>query len=297
MSKRTWSVLLFVIATASLLMLNGGGVVFSFPGELITINAAGDSFTMGDGTYGPNVSQNISYKFKISKTEITNSQFQQFIDDGGYNTDSYWTANGWTEKTSGGWTQPPLWANPSYNGSSQPVVGVSWYEAVAFSNWLSEKEGLTPAYNSAGQANLTASGYRLPTEVEWEYAAAKGASAEGERIYAYGDSWDANKVVGGSGETQTANVGSKSPAGDTPQGLADMSGNVWEWCSDNYQADGIVLNGTDRYYFSDDTTGNFFVLRGGAWLITVEYVFREAFRYYYAPGGRLYSIGFRVVRP
>ena len=115
MSKRTWSVLLFVIATASLLMLNGGGVVFSFPGELITINAAGDSFTMGDGTYGPNVSQNISYKFKISKTEITNSQFQQFIDDGGYNTDSYWTANGWTEKTSGGWTQPPLWANPSYS--------------------------------------------------------------------------------------------------------------------------------------------------------------------------------------
>ena len=176
---------------------------------------------------------------------------------------------------------------------------MSWYEAVAFSNWLSEKEGLTPAYNSAGQANLSASGYRLPTEVEWEYAAAKGASAEGERIYAYGDSWDANKVVGGSGETQTANVGSKSPAGDTPQGLADMSGNVWEWCSDNWQAAGNVSSGTDRYYFNVDQTSTGFVLRGGVWYFTVEDFFRAAHRFIinYGPDVRNGYIGFRVVRP
>ncbi len=127
------------------------------------------------------------------------------------------TTNGWTWKTNNTITEPLFWNNASYNGSSQPVVGVSWYEAVAFSNWLSVKEGLTPAYNILGQANLVASGYRLPTEVEWEYAAAKGASGLPERIYAYGGSvvgdWDANKVVGGSGETQPANVGSKSPAG------------------------------------------------------------------------------------
>ncbi len=65
---------------------------------------------------------------------------------------------------------------------------MSWYIAVAFCNWLFDKEGLARAYDNAGLANLFASGYRLPTEVEWEYAAAKGALAEPvERIYAYGD--------------------------------------------------------------------------------------------------------------
>ena len=261
---------------------------------------------MGDEAYGAyenadqtdTVTQTISYNFKISKTEITNAQFQQFMDGGGYSTDSYWTINGWVQRNSSGWAQPAYWTDPDFNGSNQPVVGVSWYEAVAFSNWLSDKEGLTPAYDNVGTATLTASGYRLPTEVEWEYAAAKGASAEAERIYAYVDSWDANKVVGGgSGETQTADVGSKSPAGDTPQGLADMSGNVCEWCSDNYEGDGNVSSGTDRYYFVDDQAATTFVLRGGAWLNSAESNFRGAKRIYWGPTSRYKDFGFRVVRP
>ncbi len=175
---------------------------------------------------------------------------------------------------------------------------MSWYEAVAFSNWLSDKEGLTPAYNILGKANLVASGYRLPTEVEWEYAAARGASGLEERIYAYGDNWDASKVVGGS-ETQTADVGSKSPAGDTPQGLADMSGNVWEWSSDNHEDDDSVGSSTDRYYFNNDNTGTTFVLRGGSWglLQHHQFYFRAARRYFNYPNYRYYYIGFRVVRP
>ncbi len=320
MSKRTWSVLLLVTAAASLLIFTGwpnepavdgsGGGAFSFLGELKAINAKDDSFEMGDGTYGPNptVTQTISYNFKISKTEITNSQFQQFMDDGGYSNDSYWTTNGLSQRNSGGWTEPLDWSNASYNGSSQPVVGVSWYEAVAFSNWLSVKEGLTPAYNILGQANLVASGYRLPTEVEWEYAAAKGASGLGERLYAYGSTWDCDKVVGSvspcGSYSQTANVGSKSPAGDTPQGLADMSGNVWELCSDNYEADGSVAGGTNRYNFVDDQTTTRFVLRGGArgydggaWYSPFEYFFRAAFRRSSSPYFRLSIIGFRVIRP
>jgi formylglycine-generating enzyme required for sulfatase activity len=94
-------------------------------------------------------------------------------------------------------------------------------------------------------------------------------------------------------------VGSKSAAGgDTPQGLADMSGNVWEWCSDNYEE--TPATGTDRYYFVNDLTSQYFLLRGGPWDCTdvtlVDY-FRCAFRgsnyfsYY-----RYNSIGFRVVR-
>ncbi len=283
---------------------SSGGSSSSFSanvGTLIAINAAGDSFIMGDGTYGPNVTQTISYNFKMSQYEITNSQFQAFISESGYSTDSYWTTNGITTRNGGGWTQPAFWGNANFNGSNQPVVGVSWYEAVAFCNWLSVKEGLTPAYNASGQATLTATGYRLPTEVEWEYAATKGGSGQAERIYAWGNAapTDCSLVVGNvgaCGNTTTANVGSKSTVGDTPQGLADMSGNVWEWCSDNYLADASVASGTDRYYFVNDT-GQTFPLRGGSWSAAVERVFRGAIRDDYIPNYRNFNFGFRVVRP
>ena len=186
------------------------------------------------------------------------------------------------------------------------MVAVSWYEAVAFCNWLSIEEGLTPAYNSAGRANLTASGYRLPTEVEWEYAGAKGASGEAERLWAYTggfvdpDDWDCNKVVSSlcSVATQSADVGSKSPSGDTPQGLADMSGNANEWCSDNDQADGDVGSGPNRYYFVDDDSSTRFVLRGGEWGVNSdEYWLRAANRGDADADDRGDKIGFRVVRP
>jgi predicted phage tail protein len=65
------------------------------PITLVTIGAAGDSFTMGDGSFGPNVSETVSSNYKLSKYQITNSQFALFIADGGYSTQTYWTTNGW----------------------------------------------------------------------------------------------------------------------------------------------------------------------------------------------------------
>jgi formylglycine-generating enzyme required for sulfatase activity len=271
------------------------------PITLVTISAAGDSFTMGDGSYGPNVSETVSFDFRLSKYEITNSLFAQFIDDGGYSTQTYWTANGWDCKQSQGWTQPSYWGDSSFNGSNQPVVGVSWYEAVAFCNWCSAREGLTTAYDSAGHATLNARGFRLPTEAEWEYAAAKGASGQAERIYTWGDTWDSNKAVcsvAPAHASKTADVGSKSTAGDTPQSLADMSGNVWEWCADNYQLAGNIVSETDRYYFLDDSTSQAFMCRGGAWDNSAELDFRCAGRSGLGyPHYRNYVIGFRVLRP
>ncbi len=271
-------------------------------GQLITINAGGDSFIMGDGTYGPNVTQTISYNFKMSKYETTNSQFQAFINDSGYSVNSYWTTNGITARNGGGWTQPNKWADVNFNGSYQPVVGVSWYEAVAYCNWLSVKEGLTPAYDASGRATLTATGYRLPTEVEWEYAAAKGGSGQSERIYAWGNAipTDCTLVagnIGGCANEKPENVGSKSPGGDTPQGLVDMNGSVWEWCSDNHQGNGSVAGGTNRYYFVSDSSGQSFSIRGGSWNSYFENDLRGALRSIGNPNGRGGNIGFRVVRP
>ena len=267
---------------------------------LVAIHAAGDSFTMGDGTWGPGTTESISSDYSMSKFLITNSQFGQFISDGGYNEQSYWTETGWEWK--GRIDRPAFWTNGKFNHPDQPVVGVSWYEAVAFCNWLSIKEGLTPAYDNSGRADLAASGYRLPTEVEWEYAAAKGAPGESRRDYPWGDTWDSALAVcqvRPADARTTADVGSKSPGGDTPQGLADMAGNVWEWCSDNEEGDpGISHSASlDRYYFQSDSSWQRFVLRGGAWVIDFPTGMRTSFRSFASSPGLRYNVyGFRIVR-
>ncbi len=266
----------------------------------VAIHAAGDSFTMGDGTLGPNVLQTISYNFLITKFLITNSQFERFISDGGYAERDYWTANGWEWKRK--IERPAFWNDRRFNGPDQPVVGVSWYEAVAFCNWLSRQEGLPPAYDDSGQADFSAHGYRLPTEVEWEYASAKGSPDQAERIYPWGDEWDPNNAVcrvTPSKAMHTAPVGSRSPQGDTPQELADMSGNVWEWCSDNSQSDGMIADSPsqDRYCFRADSVSEHMMLRGGSWGNDFKNGFRCAFRNYTAiPAARHNVTGFRVVR-
>jgi len=269
--------------------------------QMISIYAAGDSFTMGDGSYGPDVSQTISYNFKMLKQEITNAQFQVFIDHGGYYTvgyQDYWTTNGWAQ----GYSGPEDFVG--FTGPNQPRVGVSWHEAVAFSNWLSLKEGLTPAYSSSGRLNLSASGYRLPTEVEWEYAAAKGASTESERIYSYGSTWDCNKTVNNvspCSNSTTANVDSVATVGDTPQGLSAMTGNVREWMSDSRQDDGDISSGTDRYFFIDDQRLREFPVRGGSYWGLGPGSSKNGYRIAYRPfgsaaGNRTKVDGFRVVR-
>jgi formylglycine-generating enzyme required for sulfatase activity len=267
---------------------------------MIHIRAAGDSFLMGDGVLGPNVAQTITEDFSISQFPIINSQFGEFIADGGYTECGYWTTNGWEWK--GRTAQPAFWKDTKFNGPHQPAVGVSWYEAVAFCNWLSAKEGLAPAYDHSGSVDLKANGYRLPTEVEWEYAAAKGAPDREERIYPWGDSWDSRNAVcrvSPAKASCTAQAGGKSPRGDTPDGLVDMAGNVWEWCSDNSQSDNKIKAGTrvDRYFFRSDAKTEYMVLRGGSWWNDFKNGFRAAFRNYTTvPGSRLDVAGFRVAR-
>ena len=109
-------------------------------------------------------------------------------------------------------TEPRFWREGRFNHPSQPVVGVCWYETRAYCAWLSSQTGME---------------VRLPTEVEWE-AAARGAEG---RQYAYGDAFD--RVAANSSEThirRTTPVG-VFPTGSTPEGVADLSGNVFEWTS------------------------------------------------------------------
>jgi formylglycine-generating enzyme required for sulfatase activity len=238
------------------------------PIDEILIASSGDSFGFGES--GP-IPLGFTHGFWMSKYEITNEQYQKFIADGGYTTDGYWTLNGRTllhPPVGSPITQPSRWMDPIFNGPGQPVVGVSWHEAVAFCNWRSDGEGLTRAYDGDGRIVATADGYRLPTIVEWEYAAAKGEPAVPERVWPYGDTMpDASRMVFMA--SQTLPVGSK-PAGDTPQGLTDMAGNAAEWCSDNRWSTIPSAGELDYYYFNDSSGATSFYLKGGSYFSATE---------------------------
>ncbi|MFC5413169.1 SUMF1/EgtB/PvdO family nonheme iron enzyme [Larkinella bovis] len=169
-----------------------------------------------------------------------------------------------------------------------PITNITWFEAVEYANWLSEKQGLRKAYqigDGSVEWDRTANGYRLPTEAEWEMAARgnsqdlpyPGSRNEMEVGWSQSNSDDRSHAVGG-----------KKP---NDLDLYDMSGNVWEWCWDWY----------DEYYYTKspkqnpvgNTTGTMRALRGGSWLTSTNVVSVRRGR---SPRTQSTEIGFRLVR-
>ena len=114
-----------------------------------------------------------------------------------------------------------------------PVIHVDFNNAAAYCNWLSEKEGLVACYSGKGKnmlCDFSANGYRLPTEAEWEYAAAGGQESK-NTIYAGSNNPDLVAWFDENAEGCTHPVGGKQP---NELNLYDMSGNLYEWCWDWY---------------------------------------------------------------
>ena len=168
-------------------------------------------------------------------------------------------------------SEPFYWRDSRFNAATQPVVGVNWYEAMAYAAWL---------------ARVTGRLYRLPSEAEWEWAARRNV-----RRYPWGNDWDparCNSSESRLGQTSPVGV---YPHGATPDGLHDLAGNVYEWTATLYRpyrydpADGR----------EDPLADGLRVYRGGSWYVGRTNV-RCAYRYWSDPGDRFLDLGYRLAR-
>ncbi|NLG74143.1 MAG: formylglycine-generating enzyme family protein [Chloroflexi bacterium] len=220
--------------------------------------------------------------FYIMKYPVTNAQYRQFIEATGHRPPFF------------GW---PDGAFPE-DKADHPVVGVTFHDAVAFCEWASQVTGLP---------------LRLPSEPEWE----KAARGTDGRIYPWGNEWKEGHCnsyearIGG-----TSPVGAFSPQGDSPYGVADMGGNVQEWCSslfniypydptdgreilvNNPNARGLMPNiretGCVANALAIEASIDKSVIRGGSWR-EAKVKSRCAYRGWAAPMHRSDDTGFRCV--
>jgi formylglycine-generating enzyme required for sulfatase activity len=267
--------------------------------EPAMVSIQGGSFNMGSNESDDEkpIHRVTVNSFKMGKYEVTVKEFAAFVNATNYQTDAEkigksWVYNSkWEESDGVTWRDDEEGRHRPETDWNKPAIHVSWNDATAYCDWLSKKTGKT---------------FRLPTEAEWEFAAGSGPKhykyswgsyepSNSENVGNVADEtthpkygkWKNDGFVGyKDGYFFAAPVGSFQP---NELGLYDMTGNVWEWCSDWYDA---------TYYANSPgsnpvgpSSGSHRVLRGGSWCNTVSEC-RVAYRYYDGSAGRC---GFRVV--
>lgn len=214
--------------------------------------------------------------FWIDRFPVTQSNYRQFMDAGGYRQPRYWSAEGWRWLQANPVNHPAHWI--ATDGDNHPVCGVSWYEADAYARFV---------------------GKRLPTEVEWEKAASwsleqpdRTAGETLKRVYSWGDhSPTLAHCNHGTIRWGTTPVDC-FPQGQSAYGCYDMIGNVWEWTHTWFHP----YSGFKPYPYKGYSQAYFDqlhrVLKGGSWA-TQAPVLRCAFRNWYEPQIRIHFAGFR----
>lgn len=259
------------------------------PGESAMAN-----FTMGASRREPGRRANevlhpvaLRRMFYLQTTEVTNAQFRQFQPS--HNS-------GRVEGN-------------SLNQKHQPAVQVSWQQAAAFCNWLSAKEGLPPFYAQKNGIvtgyDASSSGYRLPSEAEWAWA----ARASGQTLlrFPWGDTFPPTQVVGNYADTSSAYVTGSTLSnyadghvvsapvasfGPNQHGLYDMGSNTSEWVNDVYRIPSA--NGKTQTDPLGSQTGDNYVIRGANWGQSKLKELRLSYRDYGQAGRD--DVGFRLAR-
>jgi len=253
-----------------------------------------NEFTMGaprrDAGRGANEVERpvrLTRAFYMATTEVTNAQFRQF------------TQNHESGQAGG----------KSLNREHQPAVQLSWQQAASFCNWLSVREGLAPFYTERDGIitgfNSASTGYRLPTEAEWAFA----ARIQGDDVwrFAWGEAWPPEDGSANLADASSALVTGRILNGYTdkvvvsaevgkfppnPRGLYDMGGNVAEWVNDVYRVP--VPNEAIEENPLGDPQGDNYTIRGASWSLSRLRELRLTYRDYGERGRD--DVGFRVAR-
>jgi len=226
--------------------------------------------------------------FAIARAAVSNAEYAAFVEAGGYTDPQYWDGDGLAWRRESGLEHPRYWRRAGEGWKMRrfdrweplppdaAVIHVCWHEARAYCRWA---------------------GRRLPTELEWEVAAAGQPGADGglsseKRHYPWGDAAPAPQLANLDGQTLGTIAVGALPAGDSAFGCRQMIGNAWEWTEDTFEPyPGFT---PDMYAdYSQPLFGNTKVLRGGAWT-TRGRMIRNTWRTYYGPERNDVFAGFRT---
>lgn len=228
--------------------------------------------------------------FSISRTAVTNAQFADFVNDGGYKRRELWSDEGWKWREGTEADHPVYW-QPLSNREwmrrnfdqivvleeRHPVLHVNWYEADAYCRWAKR---------------------RLPNEAEWEMAACAEPVVDGKSIterkrrYPWGDEPPTPERANLDWRAMGCLDVDALPDGDSAFGCRQMIGNVWEWTADNFNGYPGFVAGPYKEY-SEPWFGNHKVLRGGCW-VTRSRLIHNTYRNFYTPDRRDVWAGFRT---
>jgi len=256
--------------------------------EKKSVQIKGGLYTMGyngkDYCYDIELPEHKVYlnDYKLDIFPVTNQQYLEFIDDGGYETYKYWLSDGWEKVKENKWIAPMYWEkiDGEWNvrdflgirkiNPNEPVCHVSYFEADAYCKWV---------------------GKRLPTEAEWEKAACWNEETQVKTIYPWGNEQPTEEKCNilesyfwGCTEIGTF------PNGASPSGCQQMIGDVWEWTSSEFTGYPGFKTGFDEY--NDKWFSNQKVLRGGSFA-TPKMSIRGSYRNFFRTDERWLFSGFR----
>ncbi|MGH3530970.1 MAG: ergothioneine biosynthesis protein EgtB [Mycobacterium sp.] len=222
--------------------------------------------------------------FRIGRVPVTNAEWRQFIDDGGYAQPRWWSTRGWEHRRRADLTAPQFWDADGRTRArfgrvedipdDEPVQHVTYFEAEAYAAWA---------------------GARLPTETEWEKACAWDPQANARRRYPWGADKPSAAYANLGGDALRPAPAGAYPAGASAYGAEQMLGDVWEWTNSPLQPWPGFTPMIYQRYSQPFFGGDYRVLRGGSWAVE-QAILRPSFRNWDHPFRRQIFSGVRLAR-